>query len=124
MAVTEGRTILLVEDKQQVRSILAEILATLDVTVLEAEDGAHALEVARGYRRPIDVLLTDVVMPGMEGAELARRFRELFPSTKIVFMSGYANEAVSEAITSADGNAFLRKPFKLDELRAVLEDVL
>lgn len=124
MAATGGPTILLVEDKQPVRSVLAEILASLEATVLEAEDGAHALEVARGYRRPIEVLLTDVVMPGMQGAELARRFRELFPATKIVFMSGYANEAVAEAISSHDGDAFLRKPFKLEELRSVLENVL
>ncbi len=118
MAASDRMTVLLVEDKEQVRTVLSEILRQLDVDVLLAGDGADALAVARGHAGPIHLLLTDVVMPGMEGGELATRFRQLYPDTKVVLMSGYANESVSDAL--AAGDAFLRKPFQLDELKAVL----
>jgi len=121
MASRDRTTVLLVEDKEQVRTVLSEILHQLELDVLEAGDGAHALEVAQDHGGPIHILLTDVVMPGMDGAELATRFRELYPGTKIVFMSGYANESVSDAL--AAGHAFLRKPFQLDQLKAVLAEL-
>lgn len=121
MASNDRITVLLVEDKEQVRTVLSEILHQLDLDVLEAADGGHALEVARGHAGPIHLLLTDVVMPGMAGAELATRFRQLYPDTKIVLMSGYANDSVSNAL--AAGDAFLRKPFQLDQLKVVLAEL-
>jgi hypothetical protein len=120
-----NHTILVVEDKEPVRSVLLEILGDLGYTVLEASDGEHALDIARAHEGPIHLLLADIVMPGMQGDEVARKLRGLRPETKVLFMSGYTKKTVADTLVEESGAAFIPKPFSLPELteklRAVLE---
>jgi len=125
MSAQGNQTILVVEDKEPVRSVLLEILAGLGYEALEASDGEHALEIARTHDGPIHLLLADIVMPGLQGDEVARRLRALRPETKVLFMSGYTKKAIADSLVEESGAAFIPKPFSLPELteklRAVLE---
>jgi two-component system, cell cycle sensor histidine kinase and response regulator CckA len=124
MTLEPKQTILVVEDKEPVRSVLLEILVDLGYTVLEASDGAHALELARAHDGPIHLLLADIVMPGMQGDEVARRLRTIRPETKILFMSGYTKRAVADSLVAESGAAFIPKPFSLPELTEKLRSIL
>jgi CheY-like chemotaxis protein len=99
-----------------VRSALLEVLDGLDYEVLEASNGELALELARTFEGSISVLLTEVMMPGMSGVEVARRFRDMHPTARVIFMSAYANDEVEMAQVSAAGDGFLRKPFTRPDL--------
>jgi nitrogen-specific signal transduction histidine kinase len=118
-------TILLAEDATAVRVAARQILERLGYTVLEAANGADALSAARAA---IDLLLTDVVMPEMSGRELVDRFAKLRPSTKVLFMSGYTDDAIVRHGVLRPGTAYLQKPFSADTLgrkvREVLDSVL
>ena len=108
-------TVLLVEDEAGVRHLARDVLSRYGYRVLEAGDGSEALRLAAGHEGPIDLLLTDVVMPGMSGAELAEQFRALRPAARVLYASGYADDAVmSHGITG--GVPFLQKPFEPDDL--------
>ncbi len=124
MSVRPKQTILVVEDKEPVRSVLLEILNDLGYLVLEASDGEHALELARSHDGPIDLLLADIVMPGIQGDEVARRLREMRPATRVLFMSGYTKKAVADSLVAESGAAFIPKPFSLPELTEKLRAVL
>ncbi len=103
-------TIMLVEDDEMVRTLSVDILAGLGYTVLEAENGEDALHVSNRYHGDIDLLLTDVVMPKMGGAELAEKMMKLYPEIKVLFMSGYTeNTIVKQGILTAGVN-FVHKP--------------
>ena len=118
-----GATILLVEDNQQVRDMLINMLQVNENRVLSAGDGIEALEIASAYDGQIDLLLTDVVMPRMGGGELARRLRRLRPATKIILMSGYADEELaSQGMEAADH--FLHKPFRSSQVREIIDEAL
>jgi len=109
-------TILLVDDEPEMRGVLREVLAPRAYAVLETGDSEDALRIAREHCGPIHVLLTDVVMPGLEGPELAERVRPLRPEMKILFMSAY--EVVNRL---KPGAVFLSKPFTVKELVTKLE---
>jgi CheY-like chemotaxis protein len=119
-----SETILLVEDEDPVREVTRVMLEDLGYRVLEAGSGAEALRVAASHRGRIDVLLTDVVMPGMNGPETARRLVEVRPQTKVLYASGYA-DGVGDAAFLESSAAFIEKPFRRDALdrriRALLE---
>jgi signal transduction histidine kinase len=102
-------TVLLVEDMDQVRAVSRSILERNGYIVLEAADGSEALAVAAGYPGEIHLLLTDVIMPLMTGPELARRLVPLRPSMKTLFMSGYADHSVPDALLEP-GAEFMQKP--------------
>jgi PAS domain S-box-containing protein len=104
-------TVLLVEDERAVRTVAREVLARSGYHVLVAEDGMQALAVARAHRGPIDLLVTDVVMPGMSGRELAEALAQERPATRVLFTSGYTEDEVLHRGVSADTVAFLPKPF-------------
>lgn len=111
----DRETVLVVEDQPDVRRLAARILAARGYTVLQAEDGASALAVARHHSGPIHLLLTDVIMPGITGVELAKRFRALYPNCAVLLMSGYPGEA---------GEVGLRKPFTPEELEQAVRAAL
>jgi signal transduction histidine kinase/CheY-like chemotaxis protein len=114
--IKPGReTILVVEDEDAVRALAVASLQRHGYRVLAAASGEEALRVADGFREPIDLLLTDVVMPGMKGPDLARRLKALRPTTRVLLMSGYA----AEVVTSADlkDAPLLSKPFSSATLR-------
>jgi two-component system, cell cycle sensor histidine kinase and response regulator CckA len=112
-------TVLVVEDQADVRRLLVRILETGGYRVITAGDGAEALETARGLQVPPDIVLTDVVMPGMSGSELVTELREFWTSgsvPRVLYMSGYTDGALADQGMLADGAQLIRKPFARDEL--------
>lgn len=118
--------VLLVEDEPAVRALTARVLDELGYTVLIAESAKQALDIATDEPNAIDLVVTDVVMPGMGGRELAERIAPLLPKAKILFVSGYANDPIIAQSISDRSVAFLVKPFTRETLastvRAVLDD--
>jgi PAS domain S-box-containing protein len=117
-------TILLVEDEEDVRELLREILEGRGYTVLEVEDGAAALALSRRHDGPIDLLVTDVVMPQMSGRELALELAEHRPATKVLYLSGYTNDAVVSRGVLEASSAFLQKPFTARALADKVAELL
>jgi PAS domain S-box-containing protein len=113
---TGSETVLVVEDAEAIRSLARKVLTAQGYTVLEAGDGAEALQVAQRHAGPLHLVLTDVVMPGMGGRELAQRLAPLRPELKLVYMSGYTGDAVVHRGLLEDGLPFLAKPFTPEDL--------
>ena len=120
----QGETILLVEDEAAVRDLVATALGERGYRLLTAADAEEALQKEREHDGPIDLLITDVVMRGQRGPELARRIRERRPSIPVLFMSGYPDDALSAGGTLDGGTAFLQKPFRVSALGAKVAEVL
>jgi CheY-like chemotaxis protein len=112
-------TILVVEDDAIVRMLIVDVLEELEYAVLEAEDGDKALEILAAPDQPIDLMMTDHGLPGMDGRELAKRARELRPTLPILFASGYA-----ESIDVPKGMHMIGKPFSIDQLRDKVKSIL
>ena len=119
-----GRTVLVTEDEANIRAAIAEYLAALDVEILEASDGVDALEVAAAYPEPIDLLVTDLVMPRMSGPDLVEALTERRPNLKVVYVSGYTPEAMSAYGEPSGDAVFLQKPFMLSELADTIRKLL
>ena len=117
-----SETILLVEDEEEVRAVLHQILLRKGYRVLQAGSGEEALVVSRLHRGDVHLLLTDVTMPEMKGPELAQRLRAERPSTRIVFMSGYNDERLSDG--GPDSPVCLQKPFSPQLLGETVRGVL
>jgi two-component system cell cycle sensor histidine kinase/response regulator CckA len=122
--MTGQDTVLLVEDEEAVRSFAARALRMRGYNVLEAGGGEEALEIVRRGPDKIDLVITDVVMPNMDGPTLVRHVRELRPDMAVIFMSGYAEEAFRRNDEKAEELHFLPKPFGLKQLAAKVKDVL
>jgi signal transduction histidine kinase len=119
-----SETILLVEDESVVRNLGVRILEKLGYRVLPAANGQEALRLAEQHRQPIHLLLTDVVMPNMNGRELSERISTLHPETKVLFTSGYCENIIMHRGVLDGGVAFIGKPYSLDELGAKIRQVL
>ncbi|MFL5495725.1 MAG: response regulator [Gemmatimonadales bacterium] len=117
-------TVLVAEDEVGIRSPLRRLLSAQGYRVLDASDGPGALEVAKRYSGRIHLLLTDILMPGMHGGELARRLLVVRPGVRVIFMSGYSDQAVQANGILTPGATFLQKPFSVDELTARLREAL
>ena len=117
-------TILLAEDEDGVRWMVREALRAVGYSVLIAATPAEALEIAAGHPGPIDLLLSDVVMPGMGGRELAERVDKLRPNTRVLFMSGYTDDAIVRHGVLAARMAFIQKPFSPAALARKIREVL
>jgi PAS domain S-box-containing protein len=117
-------TILLVEDEHDLRKMAAQALELSNYTVIEASCGEEALEIFSDPGRGIDLLLTDVIMPGMGGGELVRRATLIRPQLRVLYMSGYTDDAVVRHGVSDSEVAFLQKPFTLDALSRRVREVL
>jgi PAS domain S-box-containing protein len=117
-------TILLVEDEANLRELTAQYLQNQGYTVLEAADAAAAIKICTAYTGPIHLLLTDVIMPGMNGRELAQRIAAIRPGTKVLYMSGYTENVIGHDGTLAAGISLLQKPFTLQALNRKVREVL
>jgi two-component system cell cycle sensor histidine kinase/response regulator CckA len=122
--VTGQDTILLVEDEEAVRSFAARALRMRGYNVLEAGGGEEALEIVKAGQAKIDLVITDVVMPNMDGPTMVRHVKELKPNLAVIFMSGYAEEAFRRNDQNSEDIHFLPKPFGLKQLAAKVKEVL
>ncbi len=117
-------TILVVEDELNLRRLARQYLEKQGYTVLEAADGSAAITISSSYPGPIHLLLTDVIMPGMNGKELAQRLTSLRPETRVLYMSGYTENVIGHNGTLDNGVTLLPKPFTLPALRSKVREVL
>jgi two-component system, cell cycle sensor histidine kinase and response regulator CckA len=117
-------TVLLVEDEESVRELVRLTLAARGYKVLEAENGECGLRLAEDRKERIDILITDVVMPGIGGRELAKRLLSLRPGISVLYLSGYTEDAVVTQGALGPGTAFLQKPFTLQNLAKKVREVL
>jgi two-component system cell cycle sensor histidine kinase/response regulator CckA len=119
-----SETILLVEDQDQLRSLISEVLEKNGYVVLQARHGQEALDLMRNYKEPIHLMITDLVMPQMGGRELARALVPAHPDMKVLYMSGYTDNEISEEEISSSSLAFIPKPFAPDTLAQKVREVL
>ena len=117
---SESKTILLVDDEPSVRSIVMKILRRAKYTVLEAESGAAAMKVAQSHPDKIDMIITDLYMPGQQGPEVVKELTVVRPGIKVLFISGYADHDVVARTGVPGGANFLQKPFSGQELIAAV----
>jgi len=122
--LTGSETVLLVEDDEQVRALNASILRRNGYQVIEAEDGSAGVLASQRFEGPIDLLLTDVVMPRLSGRELAERVREIRPAVKVLYVSGYTNDSVIHHGILEPGHAFVQKPLAPNALLRKVREVL
>ena len=124
--LTGEGTILLVEDEEGLRALNARGLASRGYTVLEAGNGVEAIDVLEKSGKPVDLVVSDVVMPEMDGPTLARELRSRNPGLKIIFVSGYAEDAFKKNLPDGEQGqyGFLPKPFTLKQLVAAVKETM
>jgi PAS domain S-box-containing protein len=119
-----SETVLLVEDEESVRELVRETLKTRGYKVIEASDGIAGMRVSEEYQGNIEILITDVVMPGMSGRELAKRVAAARPNIRVLYLSGYTEDAIIHEGALEPGTGFLQKPFTLQVLARKVREVL
>ena len=117
-------TVLVVEDENALRHVAKRILESAGYTVLVAANGGEALLLAERHDGPVDLILTDVVMPGMNGRELAARLAAIRPRMKVLYTSGYTDDAIVQHGVLDPEMRFISKPYKIEELARKIRDVL
>ena len=117
-------TILLVEDEENLRRLARQSLETQGYSVIDAADGASAIKISQAHKGPIHLLLTDVIMPGMNGRELANQLSPTRPEMRVLYMSGYTENHIGHNGTLDQGITLLQKPFTLPALKAKVREVL
>jgi len=122
--LTGAGTVLLVEDEDPVRLFSARALRNKGYKVVEAKSGEAALEIIVAGKEPVDLLVTDVVMPRMDGPSLIKEVRRLHPEMKVIFISGYAEDAFRKRLGDGDDIHFLPKPFSLKQLAGKVKEVM
>ncbi|MDQ6664696.1 MAG: response regulator [Acidobacteriota bacterium] len=116
-------TILLVDDEPGVRRLVREMLTMSGFTVYEASGGLEALRLALGLKQPLNMLVTDIIMPQMDGHELARELARLHPATRVLFMSGYSTDSNIKKVTAIGGRC-IPKPFSMEDLTRTIREML
>ena len=122
--LTGKGVVVLVEDEAPVRRFAARALQNKGYEVLQAESAEEALELVRRHDGPIDLAITDVVMPGMDGPSLVAEVRKTRPELRVIFISGYAEEVFENTLEPGFAYSFLPKPFSLKELAGRVKQVL
>jgi two-component system cell cycle sensor histidine kinase/response regulator CckA len=122
--LTGQGTILLVEDEEGLRALNARGLASRGYTVLEAGNGVEAIDVLNRRGGKVDLVVSDVVMPEMDGPTLLKELRQRNPELKIIFVSGYAEDAFEKSLPDGEQFAFLPKPFTLKQLVAAVKETM
>ena len=124
MSVSEKRTILVVDDEPEIRKLVGAMVSQFGYNVLTADSGEHAIKVYQNNRELIDLLITDVVAPGMSGPMLADKLTVLQPDLKVLYISGYDNTHVVQKYVVEKGHALLAKPFTAEEIQAKVREML
>ncbi len=122
--IATGKTVLVLEDEPDVRKLVSAMLAVNGYTVLTADDGENAIKTFQRSKQPVDLLLLDVVSPGLCGPMVADRIAELQPGMRVLFMSGYENSNVVRRYVVDQGFALLTKPFTADQLVQKIRELL
>ncbi len=122
--LTGHERILLVEDEDSVRAFSARALRATGYEVFEAESGDEALDLLDEVGGQIDLMVSDVVMPEMDGPALLLKVRQRLPNLKVIFVSGYAEESVRQDIADDRSVEFLAKPYSLDQINSKVKEVL
>jgi two-component system, cell cycle sensor histidine kinase and response regulator CckA len=124
MSPAPKSTILVVDDEPEIRKLVAAMVSQFGYTVLTADSGDHALTLYKNHKGPIDLLITDVVAPGMSGPMLADKLTDRQPDLKVLYISGYDNTQVVQKYVVEKGHELLSKPFKIEELRNKIQSML
>ena len=119
-----SETILIVEDFEEVRQLAAEVLERQGYKVLEAANGKETLDVCEKHEGQIHLMVTDVVMPGMSGRELADRIKSFHPEMKVLYTSGYADDTIVHYGVRRDGVNYIQKPFTMEGLARKVREVI
>jgi signal transduction histidine kinase len=123
-ALTGAETILLVEDEARVRKLIVDVLSARGYTVLEATRGEEAIRLVNAHNGSIDLAVVDVVMPEMSGPDLIKQIEPIRPDLRVLYISGYTDEAIVHHGIPDSGAAFLQKPFLPDDLAVMVREVL
>jgi CheY-like chemotaxis protein len=119
-----SETVLIVEDEEVVRKLAVRLLKKQGYRVLEVSDAGKAFMLCEEYKEPIHLILSDVVMPGMDGSRLIERLKKIHPEAKALFMSGYADNMIIHRGILEEGIQFIQKPFTLESLARKVREVL
>src|SRR5215471_14887192 len=120
----ERKTILVVDDEPEIRKLVSAMITQFGYNALTADSGDHALTMYRKLNAPIEMLITDVVAPGMSGPMLADKLSALQPDLKVLYISGYDNTHVVQTYVVEQGHALLAKPCTVAELQAKMKKLL
>jgi two-component system, cell cycle sensor histidine kinase and response regulator CckA len=124
MPSDERKTILVVDDEPEIRKLVSAMVTQFGYNALTADSGDHALTMYRKLHAPVELLITDVVAPGMSGPMLADKLTALQPDLKVLYISGYDNTHVVQKYVVERGHALLSKPFTMDDLRIKMAELL
>jgi two-component system, cell cycle sensor histidine kinase and response regulator CckA len=118
------KTVLVVDDEPDIRKLVGAMVSQFGYAVLTADSGDHALMVYKRHKSPIELLITDVVAPGMSGPMLADKLSAIQPDLKVLYISGYDNTHVVQKYVVERGHALLAKPFTMEDLDAKVTELL
>jgi len=118
------KTVLVVDDEPEIRKLVGAMVTQFGYTVLTADSGEHALTVYTHHKAPIELLITDVIAPGMSGPMLADKLSAIQPDLKVLYISGYDNTHVVQKYVVEKGHVLLSKPFTMVELKAKVTALL
>jgi CheY-like chemotaxis protein len=124
MSDPEKVTILVVDDEPEIRKLVGAMVSQLGYTALTADSGEHAVTLYKRHQGPIDLLITDVVAPGMSGPMLADKLTALQPDLKVLYISGYDNTHVVQKYVVEKGHSLLTKPFTVEDMKAKVRQLL
>ena len=124
MSEPDKKTILVVDDEPEVRKLVSAMVGQSGYSVMTADSGEHALTLYKNHKGQIDLLITDVIAPGMSGPMLADKLAEFQPDLKVLYISGYDNTHVVQKYVVEKGHALLTKPFTLEEMQTKVRELL
>ena len=124
MSESDKKTILVVDDEPEVRKLVSAMVGQSGYSVMTADSGEHALTLYKNHKGQIDLLITDVIAPGMSGPMLADKLAEFQPDLKVLYISGYDNTHVVQKYVVEKGHALLTKPFTHEEMQTKVRELL